>query len=131
MGRVYDKGVETKTARAGQWWRFEVEFKGELARQLQDAALPSDYGAHYLQGVATRWFEQRGVVALPRVSTADFHKIKGEPTTDAKLLSWLARGVRPTVAKLMARYGDTKVRTALGIPLSRAVDAPTPEGSLN
>lgn len=124
MGRVYDKGRETETQPAGLWWRWELEAKQGLASWVVDRLRASERPERSMLGIVAGWFGERGARGLPGFSVASFYKAEREVSTAEKQLQWLAVGVRPTVAKLISRFGAERVATALGLPLKSAVDGP-------
>lgn len=126
MGRVYDKGRETQTQPAGRWWRWELEAKQQLAEFVTNRLRSSLTAESTMLGLVVGWFGDRGAHGLPATSEATFYKRERQTSTAEKQLQWLAVGVRPTVAKLISRFGERRVAAALGLTLSRAVDEPAP-----
>jgi len=126
MGRVYDKGRETRTAAAGHWWRWEVELKDNSAEACGRAMLSAADASQFTLGVACRFFLSRSGFAPAKNTSAEVFNLPQEAPTAERLLQWLASGVRPTVARLVNHYGRDRVLHALGIPLSSAVDDPAP-----
>jgi len=131
MGRLYDKGVETKTLAAGKWWRWEVEFKGDAANAASAAALSAPNPERWFHSTAARFFLARGAIAPAGEPVSEIYNLCPEPTSDERLLSWLAVGVRPTVARLIERLGPERVRFSLGLPLTSAVHPAAPDTTLN
>lgn len=121
MGRLYDKGVESRTLPPGRWWRWEVEFKGAAALAAARAATSSADPCALFDRVTATFFRQRGAIAPPAAESSQIHNLWSEPTTDERLLNWLAVGVRPTVARLIERLGSQRVTFSLGLPLTSAV----------
>jgi hypothetical protein len=123
-GRLYDKGIKENVAPAGVWWRWEVELKGRVAVANGESLVAADdHRVAIVQEVA-HWFGRRtghtytsshlmGTLVGPR-----------QPTTVDRQLTWLARGVRPTVAALVERVGVERVLRALGLPPQSAVNEP-------
>jgi len=114
--RVYDKGVEQKSAARGTWWRFEVEIKGSraaaVAEELQQTVAPAQQSL----AMVADFFRSRAALHLPSSNTATFAKGRLEPSSIEKQLLWLSRGVRPTVQVLIERIGPARVAQALGFP---------------
>jgi Replication initiation factor len=129
FGRVYDKGRETQTVAAGNWWRWELEAKERDAKAAVAALLRAANPSEWIVGATSRFFKQRSGVALVRNTSTDFYKVEPEVPSGDRLLHWLSSGVRPAVARLIEHYGRDRVLTALGIPLQSAVKSPSP-GSL-
>lgn len=129
FGRVYDKGRETRTLPAGRWWRWELEVKDNSAKAAAANLVSNAEPANWILGVNSRFFKERSGVSIAKNTTAEFNKLCPEEPTAARLLHWLASGVRPTVTKLVEVYGRERVLTALGIPLKSAVEDPEPGDS--
>jgi hypothetical protein len=125
FGRLYDKGVERRSRGPGQWWRWEVEFKGSHASTLARHLTAVQGSTRVIHSVVSRWFMERSGFAPPGVTTPVKYFVVAEPSTDEKRLHWLATGVRPTVSILIERLGRARVLTALGIsPESRSCGTP-------
>jgi hypothetical protein len=131
LGRLYDKGVESKTLPPGRWWRWEVEFKAESAVALADAADRAEDPAELMESVVATFFRRRCGIAPTCVRPLEIYNLPSTPTSDEKLLEWLAVGVRPTVARLMERLGRERVSFSLGLPLKSAVHGGELETTLN
>lgn len=121
FGRCYDKGVESNSDEPGRWWRWEVECKQDVARQLAAALVLEPEPAAFVRGVVAGFFAARAGVTIAQLRGSHFHKIASDLPSGAKLLHWLASGVRPTVAKLVRVYGRERVLHALGLSLKSAV----------
>jgi hypothetical protein len=131
MGRLYDKGVESKQYPAGRWWRWEVEFKQESANAAARAALAADSPNSLFDSVTCRFFRERSCIAPAETTKQEIHNLQREASSDDRLLAWLARGVRPTVARLIERLGYERVTFSLGLPLTSAVNAGGPATTYN
>ncbi len=131
MGRLYDKGVESGTLPAGRWWRWEVEFKGDSAAAAALEGARADDPELLFDRVTTTFFRERGAVAPPPGESSKICNLCPDVPTDERLLSWLATGVRPTVARLIERLGPERVTFSLGLSLTSAVVALPPETALN
>jgi len=125
MGRLYDKGVESKTRPAGCWWRWEVEYKGDKSAAVAATLGRIDHAGTFIVATVASWFRARSGNSFTTSTTPDFYKVcKPAPSVDAQL-SWLARGVRPTVRRLLDQVGVERVLFALGIPPQSAVSDPS------
>jgi len=124
FGRLYDKGIKEKVARAGAWWRWEVELKGRVAVANSEALLSADDHRVRMVEEVAHWFgrrtshtytssNRRGTLVGPR-----------KPTAIEQQLTWLSRGVRPTVATLVECIGLERVLFALGLPPQSVVHPP-------
>lgn len=121
FGRVYDKGIESETAPAGEWWRWEVEAKGDTALSAGKALLLAEDPMRSLHSHVASWFAQRCGYVFPDVSMRCFYKECQQPSTNEKRLSWLATSVRPSIGKLVEAGLLKEVLAALGLPPQSAV----------
>lgn len=122
FGRLYDKGIESKSHGAGQRWRWEVEMKQRAARALSEGVLTAECPTSYVQGAVAGFFWSRARVTIAELQRGVVHNESPEPTRADKLLKWLTIGVRPTVSRLIEVYGRERVLHALGILPKSAVD---------
>lgn len=121
MGRLYDKGVEQRAHAPGLWWRWELEFKAESAVALSDAARARGGDMRWMHATVSTFFVQRGAIAPSRSMVSVISNEHQIESTDDQLLSWLAVGVRPTVARLLDRVGRERVTFCLGLAPKSAV----------
>lgn len=121
FGRVYDKGIESKTLPAGRWWRFEVEYKGAQSWAQSRALLQVDDHRVLCSATVASWFRTRAAYSYSSAALALSILLPVEPSSDDAKLSWLTRSVRPTVQYLVERYGRDRVLQALGFPPQSAV----------
>ena len=126
FGRLYDKGVESKSHSAGQRWRWELEAKERAARGFADGLARAESPTSYIQGAVASFFYSRAGVTLGEIDESFKCFEAPNAPRGEELLHWLAIGVRPTVAKLTQVYGRERVLHALGIPLRSAVDSSQP-----
>jgi len=126
FGRVYDKGIESKSRPAGHWWRFEVEYKGAQSYAQGQRLLSVDDHRVLCCATVASWFRARANYSYTSPSI-DFSILRSkERSSDERKLSWLSQGVRPTVQYLVERYGRERVLRALGLPSQSAVDPALP-----
>lgn len=124
FGRMYDKGLQTKTAPVGKWFRYEVQYAGtaavsiaEVARALVPAAL-----GEWAKCTVFDWFLKRGVAPLFRPQTdtpGAVVRSQYKQTTADKKLAWLKTQVAPTVKYLFEQGLRGELLDALGIELAR------------
>jgi DNA relaxase NicK len=122
FGRLYDKGVKEKVAPRGVWWRWEAEFKGRVAVAQGDALSKSDDYRVAIVSEVSHWFGRRTGHTYTTTDRSGTLVGPRTPTTVDRQLSWLARGVRPTIASLVERVGIERVLFALGLPTQSAVN---------
>lgn len=119
FGRVYDKSAKRKEGDIGSLWRYEVELKRKLAKQvavqLLDAAetsLPLMI-ANYVY----EWFRVRGVPPIwdysKGATLSTVAVITGK--SDEERLLWLRKQVSPTVANFVRAGRADQVLKALGL----------------
>lgn len=121
MGRIYDKFAESGLDHYRHCVRFEVEFKGRMAkaiafnlfRQVNDAEVCSVVlpGFFRMRGVTSRCF---GEVSYPEITALE--PFPSEYVTDVrKSLRWLDVSVRPTVQRLIEYGHYEEALAALGL----------------
>jgi DNA relaxase NicK len=114
-GRVYDKGVQSRTREKGFWWRWEVEFKGELSYLYANQLLQVDDRPGLISSKVAHWFRTRCTHSYTAscIASCVQHSIT-KPSLERKLL-WLSESVRPTVCLLADKVGRDRVLFALGL----------------
>lgn len=116
-GRVYDKWRESGDDYYQGAWRFEVEYKAPLAKQVAQQ-LPADQrrGASIAATVG-QWFGARGVdvpAALGGDSVAAVLPSR-RSRSDQETLDWIRVQVAPPVSRLICAVGRDEVLYALGL----------------
>lgn len=121
MGRIYDKGAETRSKLLEGCIRFENEMKGDAAVSLSRRLyLAVDRPGATASGVS-RFFQGRGVPScfFDSILQADLlPATRPGPESladDARALQWLGKFVRPTVERLISRGKEQDVLVALGL----------------
>jgi len=105
FGRIYDKGVQSKTREPGLLWRAEVEYKkpksGSIAKGL-DSISPEDR-AVVISDTVAEWFGERYAEIFPKgMIQKPLHlAVERRTTTANKKLGWLRTQVAPTVKQLI------------------------------
>lgn len=130
FGRLYDKGAKEKTQAPGTWWRWEAELKGRVAVAHADTLQRVDDHKVAICLELASWFARR-----TGHSYSSGHRMltvvgPRSPTTVDRQLSWLAQGVRPTIASLVERVGRDRVLFALGLLPQSAVNQPDDPATL-
>jgi len=122
FARLYDKGIEQAAFRAGKWWRFELEVKGNSSQRIADRLLSA--ANHRVQCLSTvaSYFQQRAALVIPHNPVPVICNEERAPTTDARRLLWLSRQVRSTVQELQKTVGRARVLEALGLLQSERTD---------
>jgi Replication initiation factor len=114
-GRIYDKERESKRLEYRDCWRYEVEFKRDLAERacaLLDPAA-DDHGDP--AGMALAWFDRRQIRSGQLLKTA-YVPVGHKSSSDAlRSLEWITRSVRGTVETLIAMGLTQETLAALGL----------------
>jgi DNA relaxase NicK len=129
FGRVYDKGVESKTLRPGLLWRYEVELKKPRSKPVYDELHKKyknnrDDHARSIFTYVANWFDAREV-APPwngDVESDIVVSIGKTVTTADRKIAWLRTQVRPTIAFLVRAGLQERLEEAIGFTLAGACD---------
>lgn len=124
FGRLYRKDIEQPGNYPAFSWRWEVEYKQELAAAVLDkvAASPEPGGA-CAQLVAAEF--ARWGAALPgelHLSVESIPRASRPPTDSEKRLAWLSSSVRSAIAKAGRTHKAADIIAALGIEAMDAQD---------
>lgn len=122
LGRLYDKGVESKAAEAGACWRYEVQYRRRPAEATARALGESENLHGAIASLVTDFFSHRGVVVpdaerSPAVHTLQYENLyfsKREADSD-RSLRWLNTFVASTVKRLVDLGQRKAVMRALGL----------------
>ncbi len=119
FGRLYDKGVEEKSAPAGLKYRWEVEYKkptsGEVAKAL-DAVREAE--AEHITGMVFDFFQNRGVAPLfGRDGGMVTLQTQARITSLDRKLNWIRSQVRPSVRQLIMAGRSRDLFQAMGVPI--------------
>lgn len=121
FGRVYDKGIESKTIdQQGKLWRYEVELKQDKAKAAVQSlvsfhAREKQY-SHPIAVTVYDWFDRRDIPPIWKRHSSESLNLMVRTETkheDQKLL-WLRKQVSPTVREMLAS-NKREVLDALGI----------------
>jgi DNA relaxase NicK len=114
--RVYDKGVESGKAPAGEKWRFEVQLRRVPARRAYSQILRSDDADSCIQAIVHEYCRAAGIV----VPHTEHQRPSSEgdevlPADAFITMHWLETQVRPSVLKLLKRVPVEQIKAALGL----------------
>lgn len=121
MGRIYDKGLETKSKLLDGCIRFEAEMKGDSAVSLSRRLYLAVDRPATITGEVSGFLEKRGVPPAFFCSLPQGHLLsassRSSPTVadDARSLAWLGKYVRPSVERLILRGHYDSVLESLGL----------------
>lgn len=127
-GRIYDWSAAHKQGLARTVWRYEVEYKRQVARAYSRTLLASNDLRSDAEQLVHGWYNQRGLI--PSWSVKDTRYSSGvlldEPERD--VLSWFDKSLSKTVATAINRHGLARVLDALHlsgivIPVPRKEDS--------
>jgi hypothetical protein len=112
FGRVYDKGIESGlTVTPGLLWRYEVEYKGQRAKQMSNKLFILACRRRKTHDVITstvyNWFDERGAEPIfppDPDSQAVVVQLTAVDATAERQLRWLRVQVSPTVDKLLTHH---------------------------
>lgn len=123
-GRVYDKGVEAKSAPPGFCWRYEVEYKKPLAQEITRVLKSvGQQESKAIVGTVHRWFASRSVPPMFRPEGDSIGTtVEAKVITDDRKVNWLRSQVAPTVAYLIARGRGHDALYALGLMTQEEFD---------
>lgn len=106
FGRLYDKGVESKTEAPGVKWRAEVEYKKPLAGAMACELILEDSVTRQQAIIDTvlHWFFDRDIEVIPDHDSklAINISIEQRITTADRKLAWLHSQVQPTIQRLIS-----------------------------
>ncbi len=120
FGRLYDKGVESKTALPGFRYRWEVEFKkptsGDVARAL--VALKGKQ-AEQITAMVYEFFDNRGIHPLfPKTGNAVALRTEARITSLDRKLNWIRAQVRPSIGEIIMAGRSRDLFEAFGVKIS-------------
>lgn len=114
-GRVYDWSSAHKQDIPQTIWRYEVEYKRQVAASHSAALRSADDPRGACAGLVHQWFSSRGVQPSWQIPTSRLSNgvALEEPTRDA--LAWFETCLSKTIAKAIRRHGLERVLIALGL----------------
>lgn len=120
FGRLYDKGVESKSYNPGVLWRYEVELKKPrslvMAKRIYEQFQKGISTELSIIGYVWDWFDGREVRPLFRRSGCNMVvEVEKRITSADKKIAWLRSQVGPTVQKLIALGHHKQIVDALGL----------------
>lgn len=117
--RCYDKTREQRGEVATGLWRWEVEYKAELAAKAHETLVLQEGRLPAIIGLVANEFTRKGVIPpwrtseVVRVPTVGLGK-----TDDERRLRWLIMQVKPVVGRLIGVYGQDVILAALGLDVA-------------
>jgi hypothetical protein len=114
FGRIYDKGVESRTAPAGKLFRFELEVKAEFADQAVALVYGSEGADRACAWYVKDFFEKRHI-PCPWGSEHFDEVFRASPHSqdDVQGIRWLGGPVATVIERLIGTVGIEPVILAL------------------
>ena len=106
LGRLYDKGRESREAAYAGCWRWEVQFRRASALATARALAAAKDASPTIAATVGSWFRARDVSA-PTWTTdpaIDYRPHKPMPD-DERWLTWARKSVQPRAKEMVRRYG--------------------------
>ena len=114
--RLYDKSAERDRQHLGGSWRYEVEYKGDVATRLARKLVEQRQLARSVSATVWQEFKEHGIPPVyPSAGTGLRVRENLTPSDEARKLAWLRTQVAPTVAWLRDRGRLADVLEALGL----------------
>jgi hypothetical protein len=101
-GRLYDKQKESNDDRYERCWRYEVEYKDEIAPAVAADLLRADDDTRHIIGVVRGQYDNWGFAPVIPGGLTVMPPRPGPRTSDTqKTLDWLCIQVRPSIGRLL------------------------------
>lgn len=116
FGRLYDKWRESGEDVYENCWRYEVEYKGDVARFIA-ASLRRNSGTNAILGIVCTQYHNWGFsMNKYTYRDAELYSYKRSRYDSDKTVDWLAKQVNPSVQKLLSvGYTRDELMTILGL----------------
>lgn len=126
FGRIYDKGRESRGEYPEGTWRFEIEYKGQAAKDVASYLRSRADIEQAIVGVVSMRFEEWRV-QLPDFNVSDRWRDVGRKarTDNETRMKWLSESVRASIEKISTSYSGEEIRTALGLTVPNWVAGET------
>lgn len=115
--RCYNKHVESKGLYPKGTWRYEVEFKRDLASAAAELLAQAADVTREVQRCVESEFTRAGIF-LPWDVDAESHPVisyRREPSTKERQLAWLQSSISPLVERLSTVAREEEILRALGV----------------
>lgn len=106
LGRLYDKGRESREPAYTGCWRWELQYRRSAALQAARGLQVAEDPAATIAATVSAWFRARDVAA-PAWSPADIvdHRASKSLPDDQRWLAWARKSIQPRARELVKRYG--------------------------
>lgn len=131
--RLYRKDVESRGAYPAGSWRYEVEYKHDLARAVARPLAESPDAQYTILETVTAEFTRAGILvpwpldnAVPGAISAHKDRLSIE-----RQIEWVRSSVRPSLDRLSQFLSREELSDLVGLPLEhdRCAASSTPEGT--
>lgn len=126
FGRLYDKYRESKGVWRDGSWRYEVEYKGQAAKDVSSYLRDNAANEARIVGLLRRRFNEWGVEVVVAEPGIDWREGPiPSLTDDESRMKWLKSQVRQSIERIGTTFTADEIRTALGLQFgSRQVQEP-------
>jgi len=123
FGRLYDKGAQ-QGQEPGWIWRYEVEVKKPASKELLARLANITRAEREMAAFVYGWFTEHGIIPqfVPANGYTAIQVGRSEPSDDKSLL-WLAKSVKPVLARLISNGRMVEAYEAMGLPTPRDIRA--------
>lgn len=115
FGRVYDYASAHASAPPRTVWRYEVEFKRNLALHHSNALSVADAPRSYAESVVADWYDARGIGRSWTSVESPGHQDVYPGKIERDVLLWFETSLSKTVSKAIRRHGVAAVIQALNL----------------
>jgi len=123
LGRLYDKGRESREPAYAGCWRWEIQYRRASALQTARGLAVAENPASTITATVGSWFRARDVGA-PAWSDdpALDHRAPGAVPDDERYLAWARKSIQPRARELVKRYGWRFIAETLCGPIATYED---------
>ena len=115
-GRVYNKGVQSGDPAYEFCWRYEVQFRNQLATWHAGRIATSPNPCSAIAGYVSHWFRKRAIpVPFVAENLGSTDLPPADPSDSENTLRWLRTSVAPTIARFRRTGNLDKAVNALGL----------------
>lgn len=115
FGRVYDYATAHSEAPPRTLWRYEVEFKRDLALRHSNALLAHDAPGGYAESVVGAWYQTRDIYRTWCAGMSHHSDANAAERRETDQLQWFRDSLSKTVAKAIRSHGVEAVLDALNL----------------
>lgn len=113
LGRLYDKGSESRCAAPGLVWRYEVQWRRKLARQVARVVDQAESLQACASSLVHAWYTRKGVEPRYQPILSDLAGQWIPPRAKPDVLVWFEKYLSVTLRNAIARHGLPAVVAAL------------------